>query len=102
VEESARTACPLPDFLRGDSSGDGNVDISDAMYSLSYLFISGVAPSCQGAADANDDGSINIADPIAILFHLFSNAGPLPMPFQVCGQDPTPDQLGCDEYKPCN
>jgi hypothetical protein len=44
---------------------------------------------------------MNIADAIAILSHLFANAGPLPQPFDRCGIDPTIDELDCTEYVHC-
>ena len=34
-------------FVRGDSNGDGKVDISDAIYLLSYLFRGGPAVGCR-------------------------------------------------------
>src|ERR1041385_3518797 len=45
-------------FVRGDSSGDGAVDLNDAVYSLAYLFQGGETPGCLEAADANDDGAL--------------------------------------------
>ena len=66
--------------MRGDANASGQVDI----------------------ADANDSGAIDIADAISILSHLFASAGPLPAPFGGCGTDPTPDQLGCGNFPPCD
>jgi hypothetical protein len=62
---------------------------------LSYLFLGGVAPVCEDAADADDDGRLNITDGIVILGHLFLGSGPLREPFGTPGTDPTPDALGC-------
>jgi hypothetical protein len=42
-----------------------------------------------------------VADAIALLSHLFANAGPLPAPFNQCGIDPTADTLDCGSYPPC-
>jgi len=53
------------------------------------------------AADANDDGELDIADPIAILGHLFLGAGDLPPPSAACGIDRTPDGLDCPSFEPC-
>ena len=58
-------------FLRGDSNADGVVDISDSVFTLSYLFFGGRAPACQDAADSNDDGAVDISDPIGALGVLF-------------------------------
>jgi hypothetical protein len=89
-------------FSRGDANADGNLNIADAIFTLSYLFGGGPDPSCMDTADGNDDGDINIADAITVLGHLFGGTGPLPDPFAACGVDPTPDDgLSCDSYPPC-
>ena len=68
---------------------------------LSYLFAKGPDPSCFDSADANDSGLVDIADAIAVLSHLFAQAGPLPAPFGECGVDTTEDGLECFGYAPC-
>ena len=87
---------------RGDSNGDGVVNIADAVSTLGFLFGGAVDPSCMKAADANDDGAVNIADAIKILGHLFGGEGPLANPFGACGTDPTADGLTCVSYPPCS
>lgn len=82
-------------FLRGDSNDDGQHDISDASYSLNYLFLGGPVPACLDAADANDDGSLDLSDPVAGLNVLFLGSKPLPSPAAAPGFDPTADGLGC-------
>jgi hypothetical protein len=52
--------------------------------------------------DGNGDAQVNIADAIFTLSYLFASAGPLPVPFGGCGTDPTPDQLGCGNFPPCD
>lgn len=82
-----------PRFLRGDSGGDGRVDIADAIHILAHLFSGKPLPACPDAADANDDGTLQISDPITVLAYLFLS-GPLPAPgARACGADPTPDTL---------
>jgi YD repeat-containing protein len=86
-----------PSFLRADSNGDGGVDISDAIFTLGYLFLGSASPGCLDALDANDDGSIDISDVIFTLAYLFLGTGappPPPGPHQP-GPDPTPDAIGC-------
>jgi hypothetical protein len=82
-------------FRRGDSNGDRNVDISDAISALAFLFLGGIPPVCPDAADANDDGTVDISDSIGILNHLFLGGLPPRVPFPDCGADPTIDGLGC-------
>lgn len=81
-------------FLRGDSNGDGTLDISDPIRSLLSQF-GGQRLPCPDAADVNDDGVVDIADPIAELQFLFRNGPPLAAPFPWDGMDQTADALGC-------
>ena len=82
-------------FTRGDSNGDGAVDIADPIHALAALFQGGVIV-CADASDANDDGMVDIADPIAMLGRIFSGDPPLPAPTdRSLGPDPTADALGC-------
>ncbi len=85
----------VPGFIRGDSNADGVLDISDAVFTLLYLFTDRVQMACEDAADANDDGRLNVADPLYLLPHLF-RGGPAPAdPLAAPGFDPTPDDLHC-------
>lgn len=90
------------EFLRGDSNGDGRVDISDAVRTFMFLFLGAPPPLCLDAADAYDDGEVNMTDGILILHDFFRQGTGIsePGPF-TCGGDPTPDQLGCASYTPC-
>ncbi len=83
-------------FIRGDSGGDGQLNIADAVAILNGLFVAGTPPStCADAEDVNDDGQVNIADPVFLLAYLFSG-GPDPFPpFPTPGPDPTADSLLC-------
>jgi hypothetical protein len=79
-------------FLRGDANIDGKVDLSDAVFTLNWLFTGGAAPGCLEPADSNDDGEVDIADPISLLAYLFLGSGPLPAPGpDIPGFDGTPD-----------
>jgi Zn-dependent metalloprotease len=84
-----------PSFRRGDANGDGKVDLSDAVRSLSFLFLGTPAPGCLDAADANDDNRIDLSDGVFPLSVLFLGQGQLPDPgSEQCGQDPT-TSIGC-------
>ena len=88
----------LPDgsaFRRGDSNLDDQVDLSDAVYTLGFLFLGSGELGCPDAADANDDGTLDISDPVLTLGRLFLGGGELPPPGGERGKDPTPDSLGC-------
>ncbi len=86
-------------FRRGDANTDGEINVSDPIGTLGYLFQGGAAPDCEDAADANDDGRVDLTDPIAVLMSLFGGDGPLPEPGTngALGFDPTPDELFCSE-----
>jgi hypothetical protein len=109
--------CQSPPFHRGDTNGDGMVDVSDGLCLLEYLFLGtagsrgpggGSPGGCLNAADANDDGAVDCSDPIFVLGWLFRGTaappppGPPPAP---CGRDNdapgSPGDLGCESYPPC-
>ncbi|MFN0058405.1 MAG: S8 family peptidase [Planctomycetota bacterium] len=87
-------------FRRGDSNGDGLLDIADAITLLTHLFSGGLT-SCPLSMDANDDDAVDIGDAIYLLFGIFG-LGPTPIaPGLSCGADPTPGGLDCTSYS-CN
>ena len=81
-----------PRFLRGDTSDDGELNLTDAVVSLSHLFASGEL-ACPDAGDANDDGTVNLSDPVMVLNHLFAQGPALATPYATCGVDATSDAL---------
>jgi hypothetical protein len=91
------------DFRRGDANADGQTNIADAIFVLSYLFGAGKVPTCMDAADANDDETINVADAVRLLAFLFGGAADLPVPLGTCGGDPLGRNgaLGCESFEPC-
>lgn len=83
-------------FLRGDSDGDGDVSITDAVNTLNYLFLSGRAPDCADRMDSNDDSAIDISDPLTTLLDLFLDRAPIAYPgTSILGSDRTADSLYC-------
>jgi len=82
-------------FKRGEATGDGALDISDAARILSWLFLGGEEPGCIKAADANNDESVDLSDATLVLSFLFLGGRALEAPFPSCGIDPTSDELGC-------
>ncbi len=103
-------------FVRGDSNGDGGVDISDPISLLNYQFLGGPAPLCRDSADANDDEKLDIADGVSLLVYLFQQGAPPPDPspsatnwsarlgLADCGVDPTTldNGLECGFFRPCH
>ena len=68
-------------FVRAEVNGDGEVDLSDAVYVLSHLFLGGPPPRPAETADINADGKVDIADPIYLLEFLFRGGPLIPPPF---------------------
>ncbi len=92
-----------PLFARGDSDSSGEVNLSDGVKVLNFLFLGLEEPECIDAADANDDGSLDLSDAVRIFGWLFLGdpAPPDPTPSATvyvsedCAIDPTEDPLGC-------
>ncbi len=83
-------------FVRGSMNGDDQVNLSDAVFTLMYLFQEGKPPPCLDAADVNDDGLVDISDPIRLLGYLLLGPFPQPPPpFDAPGEDPTEDSIVC-------
>lgn len=90
---------PEKEFIRGDADESGELQITDAMRILTWLFLGGPKPRCMDAADANASAEVNIADPIYILSYLFIGGPEPPAPFPFCGA--VPPVLGCERHKYC-
>ena len=88
---------PFPgEFIRGDSNGDFDVDISDAIKTLNWLYLGETQPACMDAVDANDDGKVDMSDAIVTLGVLFQGSPhDLPEPFSEPGKDVSQDSLLC-------
>ena len=88
------------EFLRADANSDTKVSISDAYFTLSFLFSGGQRPECEETADTNADGTVNISDPVAVLNFLLGGgeapaapAAPFPAPGEHAGPG---TNLSCD------
>ncbi|MBI4583272.1 MAG: S8 family serine peptidase [Planctomycetes bacterium] len=87
-------------FRRGDANNDGNLDISDCIYTAGWLFLGYEQPPCLESADVNDDGIIELLDAINLCTWMFMGTAPPPAPPPPpfpCGPDPaaSPYNLGC-------
>jgi hypothetical protein len=68
-------------FLAGDVSGNGIVNISDVTFLIQYIFGGGLAPDPLEQGDTNCDTVVNISDAIALLSYIFANG---PEPCKLC------------------
>jgi hypothetical protein len=83
---------PSARFKRGDSNVDGNIEVSDAIHTTTFLFTGGPRSSCLEAADFDDNDVINLTDVIASLNWLMLGGVAPPAPGAAsCGTDPVPD-----------
>jgi hypothetical protein len=62
-----------PWFLRGDANGDWNINVTDVVYLINYLFLipPGPAPEPLETGDVNCDGAINVTDVVYLINYLF-------------------------------
>jgi hypothetical protein len=106
--ESGRTRvtvepAPMDEFIRADADADMDVEMSDAIFTLKYLYVPGAdEPPCKDGADSDDGGVIEMSDAIYTLKYLYvpgSPPPPAPGPSD-CGADPTEDGLDCVDH-PC-
>ena len=90
-------------FRRGDCDSSGDVDITDAVRTLLWLFAGAETPLCLDACDSSDDGKVNVSDAISTLNWLFSTGQVPPAPGPGgCGLDGTPSEsASCESYAPC-
>ena len=68
----------LQQYACGDANTDGNINISDAVYIINYIFRGGAAPYPYCAGEADGSGSLNISDAIYIINYGF-RGGPPPV-----------------------
>ena len=72
IEVYGRSAAPpLVAAVRGDTSCDGAVNLSDVIGVLGQLFMGTGQVCCEAAGDSNQDGYLNLMDAIHTLQWLF-------------------------------
>jgi hypothetical protein len=71
VERWSNQTWTLLSAIRGDANGDGVINVTDVVYLINYLFISGPAPNPIQAGDANCDGVVNVTDVVYLINYLF-------------------------------
>jgi len=98
------TGPPAPKFHRGDSDNNGQLQLTDAVRILGFLFLGAAAPTCLDAADADGNNALQLTDAVRILGYLFLGgvalASPGPPP-AACGTDNDGVHLGCATYDRC-
>jgi hypothetical protein len=59
------------DYLCGDANYDANINVSDAVYVIYYIFGSGDQPIPYAAGDVNCDEMVNVSDAVWIINYVF-------------------------------
>jgi hypothetical protein len=61
-----------PLYIVGDANNDGDINVSDAVLIINYVFIGGDPPIPEETSgDANCDGSVNVSDAVMIINFVF-------------------------------
>ena len=89
-------------FVRGDANGSGDVDISDGIFTLSYVFFGARGPTCAAAADSNADGRLDVSDMIYSLSFVLLGGPRPPAPYPECGLPLFEGRLDCVRYDACD
>jgi Dockerin type I domain len=55
----------------GDANSDSEVDVSDAVFIINFVFVGGAAPEHWEWANVNCDGAINVSDAVWIINYVF-------------------------------
>jgi len=87
-------------FRRGNCNGDAQVDMSDAITILLWLFAGLAQPTCMDGCDVNANQTVALDDAVALLNYLFAPGGfpiPSPTPNQCVAANPA----GCEQSN-CN
>ena len=100
-EPCASLACVRRAFVRGNANDDATVNLSDALYLLSFLFLGGQPLNCELSGDTSGDGTLNLSDAVHLLDHLFRGGPPPAPPYPACGFEGVLDSLGCLEAESC-
>ena len=90
-------------FVRRDCNDDGEVNISDAVSILNWLFGGNAAVGCVAALNTNGDAGVNITDAVSLLNFLFAGGASPVDPFPDCGPGmlPADTELGCANPPNC-
>jgi hypothetical protein len=68
--------------MSGDANSDGDVNVGDAVFMISWIFKGGPDPKNMKEADANCDGDPNVGDVVYIINYVFKS-GPEPCMYEL-------------------
>ncbi len=80
--DAVNSGIHICEHLLGDANKDGLLNVSDAVYIINYVFVSGSpAPTPLMIADANCDAAVNVSDAVYIVNYVFVDGPP---PCRIC------------------
>jgi len=89
-------------FIRGDANDDTQVNLTDAVFILSHLFMGEDAPPCLAAADSTGNQAVDLSDSVFLLNYLFNGGDAPTSPFPGCGTpEMDEDNLPCESADSC-
>lgn len=89
-------------FVRGDANDDAQVNLTDAVFILSHLFMGEAAPACLAAADSTGNRALDLSDSVFLLNYLFNGGDSPPAPFPACGSTEMGEEdLPCESSTGC-
>ncbi len=74
--------------IMGDCNSDWDVDLSDPISLLGFLFLAAGEPDCRARCDVNSTGDLDLADVVFFVGYLFlgeESPQPLVLPPEACG-----------------
>jgi len=75
VDVEVKTPSPV-NWKPCDTTGEGNLDLTDVINFLNYAFVGSYSPNCIGALDCDGNGGLDLTDAIASLNYQFVNGVP--------------------------
>jgi len=95
------TFVPIPtNWLPCDSTGEGNLDLTDVINYLNYNFVGSWSPPCIGALDCDGNGSLDLTDAVQSLNYQFVTGVPPTHPtFGACTK--FTQEAGNPDAEPC-
>jgi hypothetical protein len=76
IDDFCVSAYQCVDYARGDANVDGEIDVDDVVYLISWLYREGSAPDPYLAGDATCDEEVDIDDVVYLISYLFRNGPP--------------------------
>ena len=64
------------DYLPGDVDESGNINISDVVFLIAYIFSGGSPPVPLARGDVDCSKRVNISDAVFLISYIFSGGGP--------------------------